>query len=49
MILLLVEARQEAESHGQSLQETIYPAQQSRQEARVSSIAKYDGQSLQEA
>ena len=28
------ESRQEAKSHGQSLQEAIYRAQQSRQEAR---------------
>ena len=33
-ICLATESRQEAESHGQSLQEAIYQAQQSRQEAR---------------
>ena len=54
MILLPAETRQEAISHGQSLQEAIYRAQQSRQEARDrgqsrSAEAKYDGQSLQEA
>ena len=34
LILLPAETRKEAKSHGQSLQETIYRAQQSRQEAR---------------
>ena len=34
MILLPAETRQEAQSHGQSLQEAIYDAQQSQQEAR---------------
>ena len=34
VILLPAETRQEVESHGQSLQEAIYQAQQSRQEAR---------------
>ena len=34
MILLPVETRQEAKSHGQSLQETIYRTHKSQQEAR---------------
>ena len=34
VILLPAESRQEAESHGQSLQESIYQVQQSLQEAR---------------
>ena len=46
------DSRQEAESHGQSLQEAIYQAQVSAGGKRswtVSAEAKYDGQSLEEA
>ena len=52
VILLPAETLGAKLNHAESLQEAIYQAQQSRQEARdreLSAEAKYDGQSLQEA